>query len=398
MNKNIFSFFILLLSSSFLFAQQHKLSSSAFHVQRSSMQNSFLKFTQEKTGRIAFMGGSITEGGGWRDSVCAHLQHKFPDTKFEFINAGISSTGSTPGAFRLKDEVLAKGTIDLFFEEAAVNDRTNGFNNVTQIRGMEGIIRHMRLANPNADIIMMHCVDPDKIKDYNDGHIPNEIANHEKVAERYNTNTINWAKEVTDRINAKEFTWKDDFKDLHPSPFGHKLYAGSLNDFLDAAYELASTETQIKPHAIPDMLDAFSYAGGYYASINLASSLKGWKLIDRWKPTDGAGTRKQFVNIPALVAEAPGDALKLKFEGSAVGICIASGPDAGIIEYSIDGQDYQSVDLFTQWSGGLHLPWYIMLNDELKNKKHTLQIRISSENNKKSKGHACRILHFLVSE
>jgi sialidase-1 len=81
-----------------------------------------------------------------------------------------------------------------------------------------------------------------------------------------------------------------------------------------------------------------------------------------------------------------------------VGICIASGPDAGIIEYSIDGQDYQSIDLFTQWSGGLHLPWYIMLNDELKNKKHTLLIRMSSENNKKSKGHACRILHFLVNE
>jgi DNA-binding NarL/FixJ family response regulator len=63
-----------------LFAQQQKLSSSAFHVQRSSMQNSFLKFTKEKSGRVAFMGGSITEGGGWRDSVCAHLQQKFPDT------------------------------------------------------------------------------------------------------------------------------------------------------------------------------------------------------------------------------------------------------------------------------------------------------------------------------
>jgi sialidase-1 len=398
MNKKIFSFFILLFSFSSLFAQQDKLPSSAFHVHRSTMQNSFLKFTNEKTGRVAFMGGSITEGGGWRDSVCAHLQHKFPDTKFEFINAGISSTGSTPGAFRLKDDVLSKGTIDLFFEEAAVNDRTNGFNDVAQIRGMEGIIRHMRLANPNADIIMMHCVDPDKIKDYNDGHVPTEIANHEKVAEHYKANTINWAKEVTDRINAKEFTWKSDFKDLHPSPFGHKLYSGSLNQFLDAAYDLASKEKEFKPHAIPDILDPFSYAGGNYTSINQATSLTGWKIIDRWKPTDGAGSRKQYVNIPALVAEEPGDVLKLKFKGSAVGICIASGPDAGIIEYSIDGQDYQSIDLFTQWSGGLHLPWYIMLNDELKNKKHTLLIRMSSENNKKSKGHACRILHFLVNE
>ncbi len=390
--------FILILSSFCLFAQQSKLSSAAFHIQRSSLQNSYIKFTKEKTGRVAFMGGSITEGKGWRDSVCAHLQAKFPDTKFEFINAGISSTGSTPGSFRLKDEVLSKGQIDLFFEEAAVNDRTNGFSDVAQIRGMEGIIRHMRVANPNADIIMMHCVDPDKIKDYDEGRVPNEIANHEIIAEHYKVNTVNWAKEVRDRIAAREFTWKDDFKDLHPSPFGQKIYFHSLNSFLDSAYALASEQTTIQPHSLPEIFDAFSYTEGMYMPVQQANSVKGWSLIDSWKPTDGAGTRKQFVNLPAFVGETPGAEMKLKFHGKAIGICIASGPDAGIIEYSIDGKGYQSVDLFTQWSGGLHLPWYIILNDELKDKKHTLRIRISSQKNSKSKGTACRILHFLVNE
>lgn len=389
--------FLFLFSSSMVFAQQAKLPSSSFHTQRSSLQNSYLKFTKEKTGRVAFMGGSITEGKGWRDSVCAHLQSIFPDTKFEFINAGISSTGSTPGAFRLKDEVLSKGPIDLFFEEAAVNDRTNGFSGVAQIRGMEGIIRHMRVANPNCDIIMMHCVDPDKIKDYDEGRIPNEISNHEKVAEHYNVNTVNWAKEVRDRIAAKEFTWKDDFKDLHPSPFGQKIYFHSLNAFLDNAYILASSQTTSQQHALPEKLDVFSYSEGMYVPVQKTVSLKGWSLIDPWKPTDGVGTRKQYVNMPAFVGEHAGDKMKLKFKGTAVGICIASGPDAGIIEYSMDGSSFKAVDLYTQWSGIIHLPWYVMLSDELKNKKHRLIIRMSEQQHAKSKGHACRILHFLVN-
>jgi hypothetical protein len=68
-----------------------------------------------------------------------------------------------------------------------------------------------------------------------------------------------------------------------------------------------------------------------------------------------------------------------------------------MIEYSIDGAAFKKTDLFTQWSRGLHLPWYIMLNDELKDKEHSIIIRTISENNSKSKGNACRILHFLVN-
>jgi sialidase-1 len=101
-----------------------------------------LVFEREKKGRVVFLGGSITAGGGWRDSLCADLQKRFPETQFEFINAGISSLGSTPGAFRFERDVLSKGRVDLIFIDAAVNDRVNGFGTVEQILGMEGIVRH----------------------------------------------------------------------------------------------------------------------------------------------------------------------------------------------------------------------------------------------------------------
>ena len=370
---------------------------SIYHELRSDLRNSFIKFTTEKVGRVAFMGGSITEWGAWREKVCAYLSERFPDTQFEFINAGISSTGSTPGAFRLEKDVLSKGKIDLFFEEAAVNDPTNYFNGIAQVRGMEGIVVHALKSNPLMDIIVMHFVDPDKIKSYNVGGIPEVIQNHEKVTKHHQVNSINLAKEIRDRIAAGEFTWEEDFKDLHPSLFGHEVYARSIKTFLDNAYDAVDLKAGIQPHNLNKLIDPYSYSSGSYLPIYHAKNKKGWNLVEQWSPNDGAGTRHQYVGIPALVATEPGAEMSLQFSGKAIGICIAAGPDAGMIEYSIDGKPFKTIDLYTQWSGGLHLPWYIMLNDELKSKQHQLRMRISSQKNPGSKGNACRIFYFLLN-
>jgi arylsulfatase A-like enzyme len=368
-----------------------------FHVYRQGLKNSYLKFTIEKKGRVAFMGGSITEHGAWRDKISNYLKSRFPDTEFEFINAGISSTGSTPGAFRLVQDVLSKGQIDLFFEEAAVNDETNNFNDQSQIRGMEGIVRHALQANRFMDIVMMHFADPSKVGLYKKGQIPQVIINHEKVAERYGLGTINLAKEVSERIQASEFTWEDDFKDLHPSLFGHEIYARSIRAFLDNSFGRVLSHEKPSEHPMRAALDKFSYASGEYFSVKNATELKDWTQVANWVPAKGVSTRKQYVNLPALVSEKPGAEMKLNFFGTVIGICIVSGPDAGMIEYSIDGAEFKQIDLYTQWSGGLHLPWYLIMNDELKDKKHSVIIRTISEKNIKSKGNSCRILHFLVS-
>ena len=43
---------------------------------RDGLANCQRKFVQEKTGRIAFLGGSITAGGGWRDHTMKYFQEK----------------------------------------------------------------------------------------------------------------------------------------------------------------------------------------------------------------------------------------------------------------------------------------------------------------------------------
>jgi pimeloyl-ACP methyl ester carboxylesterase len=349
---------------------------------RDGLQRSYVKFKTEKKGRVAFLGGSITQSNGWRELVCEDLKKRFPDTEFDFVAAGISSLGSTPGAFRFRRDVLRNGPVDLLFEEAAVNDHTNGFAGVEQRRGMEGIVRQALMSNSMMDAVILHFVDPGKMAEINAGRTP----------------------EVTERIVAGEFTWEKDFKDLHPTPFGHALYARSIGRLFDAAWGEPISSQQLTARHLPEPLDASSYFYGRLVSpIDVMASKQatlgeGWKLIESWKPEGRAGTRPGFVNVPALVAEHSGATMKLLFDGMGIGLFIASGPDTGNIDYRIDQGEWRSRELFTQWSPGLHLPWAVMLDSELKDGRHELEFRVSVKSDGRSTGHAIRIIHFLVND
>jgi hypothetical protein len=140
-----------------------------------------------------------------------------------------------------------------------------------------------------------------------------------------------------------------------------------------------------------------NYDNGKLILAENAKLLKGWKLIENWKPGDGKGTRSNYVNVPMLVGQEKGSKLEYKFNGNAVGIAVAAGPDAGIVEYRIDKGKWQKQDLFTRWSMHLHLPWYYTLAAGLADREHTLQLRISGEKNPQSNGTACRIRYFYVN-
>lgn len=374
------------------------LESTKYHTYRNKMHNAQMVFEREKKGRVAFLGGSITANGGWRDSLCTYLQKRFPETQFEFIAAGIPSMGSTPGAFRFERDVLGKGKVDLLFEEAAVNDRVNGFGPETQVLGMEGIVRHARESNPAMDVVIMHFTDPEKMTEYRKGITPPEILNHEKVAAHYQVSTINLAKEVTERIDNGEFSWEKDFKNLHPSPFGQHIYYQSMKSFLDHCWSgFVAEDDKLTAYPLPEKLAGACYDHGVLIPAVQAKPAKGWKTDPDWIPADKTGTRADFVKVPMLVAEGPGGILKYDFEGNAAGIAVAAGPDAGSIEYRIDKGTWQKLDLFTRWSSSLHLPMFHTLGYGLKAGKHRLEIRVIAEKNVQSKGTACRIRYFYIN-
>jgi hypothetical protein len=391
---------------------------------RGGLSNCRIRFEKEMKGRVAFLGGSITAMEGWRGLAQSDLVRRFPETDFDFIDAGIPSLGSTPHAFRFSRDVLARGPVDLLFLEAAVNDEANGQTALEMLRGMEGVVLQARMSNPAMDIIMLHFADPSKLSAIGSGGTPLAIEMHERVADHYGLPSIDLAREVWERIHAGEFEWDKDFVDLHPSPFGHSLYAASIARLFDRAWgaggerhradsgadapradadaphadaDAPRAGTILEPYDLPPALDENSYFRGRFVGPEQGLRGKGWALCPCWEPDDGIATRMGFFRVPALVSDDPGSECAFDFEGTAVGIFVAAGPDAGIVEYRVDHRIVGSRNLFTRWSSALHLPWAQVLAADLEPGKHRLTLRIAEHKDPASRGHAVRILHILAN-
>ena len=364
---------------------------------RGDFQNARITFERTGKGSVAFLGGSITEMNGYRPMVCQLLQKRFPKTVFTFIPAGISSTCSTTGAFRFGTDVLDHGPVDLLFVEFAVNDDQDAHHSREAcIRGMEGIIRHARQANPAMDIVMTFFVNEFILKTLQAGQTPLTIEAHEAVAAYYSVPTIHLAEEVAEEMTAGTLKWEQ-YGGVHPAPFGNALCTRMIDELFSRAWaKPLAKEATLSPSLVPlTPLDPQNYASGRFIDIAEAKVKQGWTLgLPDWKSLKG-GKRPRFTSLPMLCATEPGAELALAFDGSAVGAYIVAGPDAGIVEASIDNGPFQKVDLYHAYSKDLHYPRTVMFATGLAEGAHTLTLRIAADT--KSEGHAARVMRFVAN-
>jgi hypothetical protein len=358
------------------------------------------RFTARKQGRVAFLGGSITYNPGWRDSVQNFLKRRFPQTAFDFINAGIPSVGSDMHGFRMRRDVLDlrasasdKGQVDLLFIESAVNDTTNGVGSLVRTRAYEGMVRQALRRNPGMDIVYLYFADPSFYPSVKAGKPISLVADYEKSAWQYGVSSLNLAQFVAER-----YTWQEFGGDVHPGPLGQGLYYRGIAKLLEAAWDAPGAAAASPPtHHVPArMQDSLCFQQGHADSISRAVIVSGWKRIANWIPSQG-GTRPGFVNVPVLESTTPGDTLRFAFTGTAVGIVIAAGYDVGMLEFAIDGKPMGTRDQFTPWSSGLHIPWTLLFAADLPMKAHELRLVNAAGKNAGSQGHASRIIRFLVN-
>lgn len=331
---------------------------------------------------------------GWKEQVKRTLHQRFPETEFTFIDAGIGSTGSTPHAFRMENDVLKKGTPDLMFVEAAVNDDTNGFTAVEQVRGMEGIVRHMIRVNPKADMVMLHFISDAFFPQLEQGITPDVIMNHERVANWYAISSINLAQEVAGRMAAGEFTWKE-FGGVHPSWEGSKIYAAAVSRLFDQEFQAKAHLQTAKARVLPKPLDEYAYEKGCFLDVREAQKFRGFTYQADWMPQhqQQVELRPDFHHVPMLEATKAGSSFQLEFDGKAIGIFCVAGPQAGILRYKIDHGPVKELDMYTRWSSHLYIPWLYMLATELEEGHHVLHLKLV-----KGHGEECQIRNFVVNQ
>jgi pimeloyl-ACP methyl ester carboxylesterase/lysophospholipase L1-like esterase len=380
-------------------AADSEISDKNFHL-RGNYDNSRAAFEQTKRGHVAFLGGSITEMDGYRPMVCEMLKRRFPATEFTFTAAGISSTCSDTGAFRLTRDVLSKGPVDLLFVEFSVNDDQDGvYSQQSAVRGMEGILAQTRVHNPNADIVMTHFVNEKMLAALRAGKPHGAHDAHAAVAEHHGVSNNDLAQELADQINAGSMDWKT-FGGVHPKKPGNRMCADMIENALLKAWERPlAADHKVEAHTVRPLMDEFSYVRGRFVDLKDIELDDTWTVsVPEWTQGIDGRVRIRFVDDTMIHGSTVGGKLKVSFTGTAIGAYVLSGPDAAIVRCSIDGKPAVEIDPIHKHSG-FHYPQTVMFFDDLQRGDHVMDLEIIENRPGRTRpgGTAFRALHFTAN-
>lgn len=322
---------------------------------------------------VAFLGGSITEMDGYRPLVMKALRAKYPEVAFAEIAAGLSSTCSDAGAFRVDEDVLSHGLPDLFVVEFAVNDEQDGhFDRARCIRGLEGVVRRVRKANPKCAVVVGLTVNRDQFDLIRRGGTPVSYAAHAEVAKRYGAALADVGSALAASAATGGLDWTG-YRDCHPSPEGCRFAARVFEAAIDRVFD---------PHAaavsqpLPEPIDAASYDRG--APVPPACAVAadgGWRhAVPDWKEVPG-NMRAPYRKGAIWWSDRAGAVLDVTFEGTTLAAFLTAGPDAGDLEVSVDGGSPRRFRLRADY-GDLHYPYVEILADDLPRGRHHARLRV----------------------
>ncbi|MBO7743472.1 hypothetical protein I8J29_04655 [Paenibacillus sp. MWE-103] len=355
------------------------------------------------TYKVAFIGGSVTEGAGASDAerysyralTGQYLASRYPEVAFTFVNAAVGGTDSVYGAYRFREHVLKTGPVDLLFVEFAVNDAGD---RTASVRAMEGIARQAKRSNPRMAIGFIYSPNTAGLRLFREqGRVQPAIGHHEEVAAHYGIPSLSIARSIYEGIAAGELRWEDYSGDeVHPHDAGFGLYGGLVETFLreTLGYRADGDADQDETAGLPEPLEPSCYEHAGLLPPGTAERAPGWRHEQPWRFEHVC-----YWKLPgeALIGDTAGAAFRLRFQGTAAGIAVLAGMDLGDIEFAIDGGRYEPMRLFDSRCASFYRPKIVLLAEGLVPGGHTIDIRIAADMPALSTGRCVRILYFLVN-
>lgn len=225
------------------------------------LTNTYKKLTDDKELTVVYFGGSLTAGFGcgqtgdpnddsvpthdansWRALAGQWLTTNFPEATINNINAAIGESGTYLGTYRVQTDIISQEP-DLLFIEYAINDNYFGSSESEAALMFETIVREVKQALPNCDIITVLTTDKAKIGTTFAGDLFNTAKGHNVIAEAYRLPVVNLglglAKGIAD-VEGNDNWWTDSniwkkyfYDDVHPYSTGHEQYYLCMEEFLN---------------------------------------------------------------------------------------------------------------------------------------------------------------------
>ncbi len=324
---------------------------------------------------IGAIGGSITQGAACQNPdkrytgvVLAWWKHKFPQTKFELVNAGIGATGSDYGSMRVKRDLLSKFP-DFVIMDYAVNDP----DTKDYAESYEGVVRQILKEPQEPALLLLFMVNKN-------GNNSQEWES--KIGAHYGLPMVSYRDAIWPEIQAGRLSWEQISPDqVHPNEAGHSLTGELICMALDKAYEKFSPKTA-KP--IPSILPSPLLTDTFeFTSLSDGNSLvplfnKGWEFEDS--------------KVPGWKSSNPGSVLEFETEGKAIFLsCWKVNGPMGKVSVCVDGDSPVIIDAwFDQTWGGYR--YMVPVAKGLLPGKHKVLIELLAEKNTNSTGNDFKVV------
>jgi len=331
---------------------------------RSGMPNLFAKLEKGEAVTIAYYGGSITAGPGWRNATLDWFSKQYPNAKIKELNASLGGSGSLVGVFRA-DHDLVTPKPDAVFIEFSLNDVADVRDRPAEVCGaLEGIIRKLRLNKPDTDICLAYTLHSSGVDLLHQGKFSASVSLHESVAEHYGIPSIHLGMEAAQmaKDNKLIFTAPKSPGDkdaqgrvifsndgTHPSEAGHALNGAAAVRGL----EEISTIKRPVDHILPKSLSPIPWEKAKTICAEGHAEFSGtWEQVTAANGPSCRRFGKRFYSwFPHLYRTGtPGSSVTVRFRGTHIGLKGMEGPDSGVVDVQMDDKAPVKKTLFTIYS------------------------------------------------
>ncbi len=366
---------IIMLMAPCAAAAPQKLNAFEKYIQyRDPLTHTYKCLTEDKELNVVYFGGSVTAGYGstdgnhysWRALSEQWLKTNFPEAKFRITNTAIGESGTFLGTYRVKDDVIDKNP-DLLFIEYAINDKYKGCSKEQAALQYETIVREVRTALPNCDIVTLLVTD-----DSASNSLPElypTAAGHEMIAKAYNIPTVNVGASLVESMKDKKAEWSKYFIDIvHPTDAGYRKYYECLEEFLYNSLMATDFTAQSEGHIMPPLqsktlLDGKRQELFGREMLPYCVEAKGFYFTDElyYGPADTPHYGYYYADSTTENAE-----ITFRFAGTELAIWTNFYKNSEI-EYSVDGGEYVKMKCDS------HAPTLVMSG--LASGNHTITIK-----------------------
>ncbi len=331
---------------------------------RDGMPNLFAKLDHGEPVTIAYYGGSITAGPGWRTATMEWFTKQYPNAKITELNACVGGSGSLVGVFRADHDLVAAKP-DAVFIEFSLNDVGDVRDRPDEVAGaVEGIVRKLWSSKPTTDICFAYTLHSSGVELLKAGKFSASVSIHDKVAEHYGIPAIHLGVEASqlaaegklvftapkspgDRDAQGRIIFSND--GTHPSETGHALNGAAAIRGL----EKLRANISAAPHKLPAALSAIPWEKAKTLAAEGHAKFDGtWEQLTAANGPSCRRFGKNFYTwFPHLYRTGnPGSSITVRFRGTHIGIKGMEGPDSGVVSVKMDDQQPVKQTLFSVYA------------------------------------------------